>query len=399
MNELTNLRKTTGAALCVECGKCTATCPLADFGDISARKIAGQPLEDELRDHGAGVQRCLTCASCEVRCPQGVRFTEYVRGFRELLPPDVYQPCPHGQVLQSAARVMAHHSTPQRDTAWIGPDLKVAEAGETALFVGCLPLFDELFAEDLGLQTMEIARSAIHILNQLGIEPVLVAQERCCGHDLLWGGDRKSFTALAEANLAAFEERGVKHILTVCAECCRTWRLDYPTVASAYRPRVQHVAEFLAERLESGELTFQGNGAAKLTYQDPCRLGRHLGVYDAPRRLLAAVPGATLLEMQRCGSNAQCCGTSGFIHCDAGSRRLQTERLRSAAQTGAQKLLTGCPKCLIHFTCAQAEDRHREGLAPSIEVQDLTVFAASMLRSAKAIPSVSVEPQETRGAR
>jgi Fe-S oxidoreductase len=104
--------------------------------------------------------------------------------------------------------------------------------------------------------------------------------------------------------------------------------------------------------------------------------------------------------MQRNGSDAQCCGTSGFIHCDAGSRRLQAERLRDAGQTGARKLLTACPKCLIHFTCAQTEDRRREGTAPAIEVQDLTVFAAKTLRSAeeKVVPSFPMEPQETRGA-
>ena len=129
-------------------------------------------------------------------------------------------------------------------------------------------------------------------------------------------------------------------------------------------------------------------------------MGRHLGVYDAPRRLLAAVPGATVLEMQRSGSDAQCCGTSGFIHCDAGSRRLQAERLRSATKTGAHKLLTGCPKCLIHFTCAQAENRCRGENVPTIDVQDLSVFAATMLRSPPEIlePDFSVELQETEGA-
>ena len=146
----------------------------------------------------------------------------------------------------------------------------------------------------------------------------------------------EAFRAVAEANAAAFNARGVKTILTTCAECCRTWRLDYPEVAPAYQPRVQHLSEFLAARVESGELTARFDELPTVTFQDPCRLGRHLGVTEAPRQLLRAMkPGSGenggVVEMENFGQDAQCCGTSGFIHCDANSRRLQSERLESAA--------------------------------------------------------------------
>ena len=121
-----------------------------------------------------------------------------------------------------------------------------------------------------------------------------------------------------------------------------------------------------------------------MTFQDPCRLGRHLGVTDAPRRVLASFGdgdgnGKRFVEMGKAGIDAQCCGTSGFIHCDANSKRLQSERLRSAAATGADTLVTACPKCLIHFRCAQSEDRLRQRAAPEIEIEDLTILAAAML--------------------
>lgn len=390
---LATLRRTTRAALCQECGKCTTMCPLAASGDFAARLIACQDSEQAVQARTAAVQRCLTCSACEVRCPQEVRFVAFVRGVRELIPPVARWPCPHGQVLQSAARMMASADLPARDTDWIGEGLKVAQTGEIALFVGCLPLFNLVFEQELGVEMMEIARAAIRVLNHLGIQPVLVGHERCCGHDLLWSGDREAFTALAKANAAAFAEREVTHILTTCAECCRTWRLDYPEVVPEYQPRVQHVAEFLADRIECKELAFEGDGVSTVTYQDPCRLGRHLGVYDPPRQVLGAVPGTTVVEMTRTGRDAVCCGTAGFVHCDSASRRLQGERLRSAAETGAEKLLTACPKCLIHFTCAQVEDRRVKRDPPSIEVEDLTVFAARMLRgSAK-----TVEAAEKRG--
>lgn len=277
---------------------------------------------------------------------------------------------------------MAAPKPPERDLGWVGDDLEVSEEGEVALFVGCLPFYDILFGEELGIRTIEIARSAIRLLNRLDIRPVLLGDERCCGHDLLWNGEPETFEALARANTAAFKARGVKHILTTCAECCRTWRVDYAEAVPEYQPRVEHLSEFLASRLADGELSSTGTAQPRMTFQDPCRLGRHLGVTEAPRRVLEALTGnggTGVLEMERSGQDADCCGTSGFIHCDANSRRLQSQRLASAAATGADKLVTACPKCLIHFRCAQSEDRRRGRPAAGIEVEDLTVVAAAML--------------------
>jgi Fe-S oxidoreductase len=378
MDSITELRRTTGAAYCLDCGKCTARCPLSAEGTFSPRLIAMQEIERVAQGKDAGVGRCLTCGSCETRCPQAVKFIEYVRGFREHVPDDVREVCPHKGVFQSLARSMVD-STPQRNLDWLGDDLKVAEEGETALFVGCLPFFDLYFGSSLAVQTLDIARSAVRILNQLGIEPVILTEERCCGHDLLWDGDQESFKALAKANTEAYASRGVKHILTTCAECCRSWKIDYPEHAPGYNPKVEHLSEFLAARVEAGDLAFKANGDQTLTFQDPCRLARHVGVTDQPRTVLGALPGKQLVEMQRSGEDALCCGTSGFMHCDATSKDIQAERLEEARATGAETLVTACPKCLIHFTCAQSEDRRRDGVEPKIQVTDFTVLAASML--------------------
>jgi Fe-S oxidoreductase len=358
-------------------------CPLAAGGGFSARLIAAEPLEEEIAGRGVGVGRCLTCASCEARCPQGVRFTDYVRGLRELLPPEARLAPPHGGVFQAVARSMAE-GEPVRRPAWLGDDLEVADRGEVALFVGCAPFFDLFFEEDLGVRTLDIARAAVRLLNRAGLRPVIVPSERCCGHDLLWAGDRQGFAALARANCEAFASRGVRRILTACAECCRTWRIDYAEAVPEYHPRVEHLAEFLAAEVQAGKMRFRKDGPALLTFQDPCRLGRHLGVTGAPREVLASIAGERVVEMRRNGRDAVCCGTSGFIHCDAESRRLQAERLAEAEDTGAGVLVTACPKCLIHFTCARAEDRRRGAEVSKLEIQDLTVLAARMLDDAGA---------------
>ena len=204
MESFETLRRSTRAALCVACGKCSTMCPLAPGQDFSARRIVHQELDHHDRvGPGVGVHRCLTCGSCELRCPQGVHITEFVRGLRAVLPPQAGRPYPHGGVFQRSAGLQAQGRENPARPAWLTEDLRVAEEGELALFVGCLPLFDRFFQDSLGVETVEIARAAVRILNRLGIEPVLVADECCCGHDLRWSGDEEGFARLARANVAA----------------------------------------------------------------------------------------------------------------------------------------------------------------------------------------------------
>lgn len=385
MATLDTLRRTTAAAACLECGKCSTLCPLvrfdpAPFGPFSASRLVAVRDPEEASNGGrTAVERCLTCGLCEVRCPQGVRFVDFVGGLRRQLPGSWPGRCSHGDVLRAASRLAANAEEPERRLDWLDDDLQVAEQGEVGLFVGCLPLYDTLFEQQLGIRPTAAANAAVRLLNRLGIEPVVAPDERCCGHDLLWTGDEDSFAALAGANAAAFQARGVKHLITACAECCRTWRLDYPEAAPGYRPRIEHLAEFLAARLEDGDDLFGAGEERRLTYHDPCRLGRHLGVYDEPRQVMSALPGIELEEMAASRRDAVCCGTSGFTHCDAASRGLQLERLESAREAGAETMITTCPKCWIHFACVQAGERRRGAEPPAVEVQDFTVFVSSRL--------------------
>ncbi|HET8796111.1 MAG TPA: (Fe-S)-binding protein [Thermoanaerobaculia bacterium] len=370
MSAIRDLRRASGAMRCLECGKCSTLCPLSTLRNFSAARMAA--IHDSARDlveYAETVNRCLTCGSCEVRCPQAVHFTQFVLGLRTEMPHALRAPCPHAAVFQAAAIAGKGHA---RDRSWLGGDLRVAEQGEIALFVGCAPLFDILFAEELGVRSLDTTRAAIRLLNAAGIEPVLVDGERCCGHDFLWDGDVATFRELAADNAASFASRGVKHILTTCAECARTWRVDYADAVPQYRPRVEHIAEWLSR----ASLKFGSH--EKVTFQDPCRLARHLGIVDAPRTVLSAT-GAELVEMPQHGLDAQCCGTSGFVRCDADSRRLQERRLDDAVETGAELLLTACPKCRIHFECAQREDTLRGRDRPHIAIEDITTFAARNL--------------------
>jgi len=138
-----------------------------------------------------------------------------------------------------------------------------------------------------------------------------------------------------------------------------------------------HITEFLAEKL--GTLTFEGDGPRKLTFQDPCRLGRHLGVYEPPRELLTAVPGVELVEMRRSRAGAICCAGGTWSNCDRFAKQIQVGRLREARATGAETLVTACPKCQIHLRCAMKDPKLGEEIA--IEIKDVTEIVAGALAS------------------
>lgn len=387
MMALEQLARRTKATLCLGCGKCTGMCPLADLSHgHSPRRLVARALADLEADGKELIRQCLTCGTCEQTCPEGVAFVDFVREARALLPADERASCPHHQILAQATRLMAEGGPAPERLGWLTPDLKVSAQGEVMLFVGCLPLFDRVYM-DLGVETVEIARSAVRILNRLGIEPVVREEEVCCGHDLLWSGDPETFRKLAKKNAALIDETGAKTIVTTCAECARTLALSYRDVVPGWKPKVDHMAAFVAGRL--GELGLEGGGsggpARTVTYQDPCRLGRHLEVIDEPREVFDALPDIELREMESSGNRSRCCGTAGFQHCDAESRILQAMRLTEARRTGADTLVTACPKCMIHFRCAQAEDERRariEGGLSNVKImntEDLTVLIAEAL--------------------
>lgn len=377
----------TGALACLECGKCTAVCPLARIdGGASPRRMIGRAIRG---DHDAlvgdrSVWSCLTCGLCGERCPMDVDYPELLRQVRcEARSRHAGEPaCAHGGTLQSLMRLMATPGLQQNRLDWVGDDLEVAEVGEVLLFVGCLPYFDAYFREfDVG--PLKVARGAVRLLNRAGIVPALRTDERCCGHDLLWAGDRESYRGLAELNVEAIRESGAETVVTTCAECYRTLRFDYPEVSGPHPWRVVHLSEWLVEALEAGELELgAGDGAERVvTYHDPCRLGRHGGVFDAPRQVLRGLPGVSLVEMDRSRERALCCGTSAWLECDSTSRAIQAERLTSAAATEAATLVTCCPKCNIHFNCALQDASLAERVP--LKVEDLTVLVAD------AMPEVS----------
>ena len=373
------LVKDTKAWACYDCGKCTATCPISRSGAAySPRRhvLASNLGQQQKIATDDSLFACLTCWLCDHRCPAEVNYTELVLKLRELTRVEGGEPdCPHGGALQSVMRMMATGGTQQDRLGWIDTELKTdPKEGAVFYWTGCTVYYDAFFPE-FELNTLGGTRAAIRLFNALGVTPVVSPEERCCGHDLLWNGDRANFEALARYNIKLVLESGATEIVTSCAECLRTWKVDYQPYMEGASFHVVHITEYLADHLD--ELDFGAGSAQRVTFQDPCRLGRHLGIFDPPREVLDALPGVDVTEMRRTRSNAACCAGGTWSNCDTFAKQIQVDRLREVRSTGADVLVTACPKCQIHFRCAMRDPNIGEEI--SIEMRDVAEMVAAAL--------------------
>lgn len=387
----------TGVLRCLECGKCTAVCPVSLHDQrFSPRRTVGRALmrHDEALLTDDRLWVCLTCLHCNQVCPAGVGYCDLTLGVRteahKMGQPIV---CTHGEAIHSWMRMMMDPVLKQQRLGWLVEEqsedaasdrektssrtLSVSEDSETLYFVGCAPYFDVQFGH-LGVSGSAVARATVRTLNALGIEPQVLADERCCGHDLLWEGDVAGFRRLAELNAALIHQSGAERVVTSCPECARALKVDYPAHGIALDVEVLHLAQLVA----NGRLAERLNGRraerldCRVTYQDPCRLGRHLGVYDAPRQVLDSLT-REFVEMPLHRENALCCGTNGWAHCGAANSQIQSQRLHEAQSTGAEVLVTACLKCQIHFRCAMQDRTLAHELV--IQIKDLATLIADAL--------------------
>ena len=342
---------------CMECGVCTASCPVSrELPSFSPRQIIKRAMIDPDGDllQSRELWACLTCARCSSRCPVEIDFPEFNRSYREEARKEGNFPLEsHHGISQTIARLQTRELKQHR-TAWAEGAGTFRDTGDYFYFVGCLPFFDVTFRY-LDLAATESSQSVLKLLNGMGIEPVISNDERWCGHDALWSGDIDTFSKLARLNLEVIRGSGAKTVIFSCPEGYTTFKRHYPKYVGDLPFEVLHLTEFLARELPGAGLSFASSDNGAVTYQDPCRLGRLAGIYEPPRQLLRLIPEIQFVEMGRNRENALCCGTSAWMECSSCSKAMQIERLREALQTGAHTLITACPKCQIHLTCAQGD--------------------------------------------
>jgi Fe-S oxidoreductase/coenzyme F420-reducing hydrogenase delta subunit len=366
---------------CQDCGKCSSACPLALTGkNYSPRAIANAVIAGDAQSETVqkDVRACLTCGLCHERCPSDVNFPEFIRDLRSLERPDSETGREaHEGFFQSLMRTMASPGLTTRKWQWLGKDVAIDAASTTLFWGGCAAYFDYFFRNFLAVKTRDILVDSLKLLNFFDIKPAVLEDERCCGHDLLWAGDKENFLRLAKLNAQAIKDRGIKEIITACPECYRTFVHDYPAHGIELACTVTHLYDRLEEEIDKGAVGFKKLEHA-VTFQDPCRLSRLEGKADLPRKLISRLKTKGFQEMQDYGAAALCCGNCAWTGCDAYSKKLQVLRLKQARATGSDLLITSCPKCQIHLTCAMEDPMQADAI--KMDMMDLTGVLVKTLR-------------------
>lgn len=332
--------------------------------------------EEGLIEH---IYSCMTCGGCDVNCKsvRDMEVLDTILALRAKCVDDGQGPMPAHK--KSSQMIKQYHNpygkTHSQRFDWLAENIEQGSRVDIAYFAGCTSAY--LYPE--------IARNTVEIL-QAGDMPfkVLNAEEYCCGA-LLWRtGQVREAAGLVEHNVNVMKKRGIRTLILGCAECYGTFKGFYPRILDLPF-QVIHISEVIKNMLETGSLKFNGQVPMKVTYHDPCLLGRlseqyvpwegkiqafgyhdppkkfrrgtH-GVYDAPRDVLKAIPGIELLEMVRSAENAFCCGGGGGVPLAFPDLSLWTsgERLREADSTGAEAIVSCCPLCKTNFCRALDEN-------------------------------------------
>jgi Fe-S oxidoreductase len=352
--------------LCYQCGMCTGTCPWNLVRDFVVRKIIRQGQLGLVDFEDEDIWTCATCGACVQNCPRGVEIIDIMRAIRRAVVEFGIGGVPDS--LRITFKNMSGTGNPlgeprENRTNWAkGLDVKLYDTGTDVLYFSCcIPAYDP--------SVQHVARATAGVLKSAGVNfGILGEKESCCGESARKAGQESLFQNLAQSNIAAFSEAGVSKIVTTSPHCYHTFKNEYPELGGNFE--VLHYTQYFAGLINEGKLNFTKEINKKVTYHDPCYLGRHNGIYDEPREILKSIPGLEFIEMADSRENSLCCGGGGgriWMETKRGER-FSDIRLEQAINTGADILAVACPYCLCNF-----EDSQRSmDLENAIEVKDIS---------------------------
>ncbi|MFW9879798.1 MAG: (Fe-S)-binding protein [Candidatus Thorarchaeota archaeon] len=350
---------------CGKCGTCrtvykdafwSRVCPSGEFGKFEAYYLGGKNLltwaltTDKLKwseDLAKIFYQCSVCMACVQQCqiPEIHTYAgEWLMAMREEAVKEGYGPMPEQK---RYAEHMIKEKNPYMEKNedrfnWLPSHINQSPDAKLAYFVGCTSSYRE----------KKIAIATTEILNSLDIEFKILEKEGCCGSPAYMTGQTEKARQLAEMNVHNFKENGIEKIITSCAGCYRTLKDTYPNKFNLeHGIEIQHLPEFIRRESKNRENIFTNEVKMKITYHDPCHLGRHMGMYKAPRDILQSIPGIELEEMTRNSHNAWCCGSGGGVR--SAFKELSSfaakERIEEAKETKAEAIVSSCPFCLNQF--------------------------------------------------
>lgn len=352
--------------LCYQCGTCSAVCPwnLNLVRDFNVRDLIHRSQLGLVKLESEEMWLCVTCGACVARCPRGVEVIDVMRAARAILVE--YEVVP--QALRRAFLSLRTQRNPwgevrEKRAEWaryLGVK-KFSKGTEWLYFPCCTPAYDE--------NAVRMAQSMVSILKKVEVDfGILGIQENCCGESIRKTGNEEIFQDLTKSNIKTFIENGVTKIITTSPHCYDTFKNEYPEFGGNFE--VVHYTQFLAELIKEGKLKFSKEFNRKVTYHDPCYLGRHNNIYDEPREILKSIPGLELIEMSDSRDDSLCCGGGGGRMWQEVKKqeRLSDIRVAQAIEVGADILAVACPYCFINFVDSIITMR-KEGI---IEVKDIS---------------------------
>jgi len=360
---------------CTECGRCSDNCPANAIGRPLSPKMITIKVRDGLITHDE-IWSCTTCGACEEECPVFIEYIDKIVDMRRHLIETSQNPKTFNQVLMHFEKTGNPFGKPAAKRAdWVKEmediPVKILQEGDE---VDTLYFVDSYGSYDPRIQS--IASSIVKGLHMAEIDfGILGPNEKDSGHQVRRIGEEGLFQLLMEENVEVLKGCKFEQVITTDPHAFNTLKNDYPMPMTTL-----HYSEFFLALIESGRLRPSNvvDGKDVYTYHDPCYLGRHNGIYDAPRKLLHSLPGLKLVEMERSRDRSFCCGGGDVIlwhEIEQEDMRMAEKRLQMARQTGANILVTACPFCLIHF-----EDAIKTaGLEDEMKVVDLMELLISTL--------------------
>jgi Fe-S oxidoreductase/nitrate reductase gamma subunit len=381
---------------CTRCGRCQDYCPahltekplspkriildLKNHLHERWKKTDESPALIENVIHEDALWACTTCRNCMEHCPVYVEHVDKIIDMRRY---QVLMESKFPEELMEAFRGLEKNSNPwglgyDARADWV-KELNVPILSETSgenieylFFVGCIRSYDD--------RNRKVSIAMAQILNHLGIKfAILGMEEGCCGDPARRVGNEYLYQMLAQTNIETFNRYKIDKILTSCPHCYNTLKNEYPQMG--FSCEVQHHAEFLVERIRSGRLKLERDISKKLTYHDPCYLGRYNGIYTAPREVLRAIPSLEIREMKRSGKESFCCGAGGgWMWMDEKiGKRINIQRLEDALETDPDWIATACPFCVTMFDDA-IKSKDKEESTKIWDIAEVVVQALGIMK-------------------
>jgi Fe-S oxidoreductase len=362
---------------CIQCGRCTGGCPVSMKTALNIRGIIYEALiEDFIEVSGMEVLwDCTNCLTCTTRCPKDIKPADVIIGLRGYVvgegkgvPPRV-----RDALMSAFTRGNTLGFATEDREKWaeeLDFEVKnVLDEGQTDLlfYVGCTPAYDP--------RIQPVTRALASVFQHLGIAfGTMGMDEMCCGHEIRRIGESEGFESIVEEFHEMGKEFEAQRMVTVSPHCFNAFKNEYGEMPYP----VQHYTQFMAELVDSGQVAFQSEVRKKVTYHDPCFLGKHNQIYDEPRHILRKLPGVEFEDLDRSRERSVCCEGGGGRMWAEGTNveeRLAHQRVRDSIDLGAEVLAVACPFCLLTL-----EDAAKTlGVDDKLQVMDIMELVAQAM--------------------